>query len=432
MIRIPSMKNHSTTPVRWAYLLQETVLILVFSYFLFAAFSTLGLIRPLTLQITAVLLTLVVVGYLFTRPAIPAGWVLPVFAAFIVMLISSVFALDPPRSLYETWITAVSFFTFFFLFTMIRRGLPAELIIKALLVVGVMFMIWGWIPAIAWYRQWLAAEPGRWLPSLTFRLDIPNVMAVMMYMMSLLAISRLLYTPDRFPASSWRVYSLSGLALLYLSSSRGGWVGTAAGLFSIGLLSFYYQKERWLAAWTWFRARRRLQFLIIPGALVAMTALGYLLFKQATHSTHPAFFSARWYLWEPAWLAFLDHPLTGIGLYNYPSYYFQVHSTPPNVYFLHAHSMYFEILMSSGILGFAAFVWLMVVLLARLVESSQERRALRARPGECRRLRPGRPAGARHLRQRPPPVPVGMFILMAALAAALSGGTAQPAQPLNP
>jgi O-antigen ligase len=319
-----------------------------------------------------VLFSLAAVAFLWMKPVIRPRWALPVLAVVAAMLVATLFALQPGRSLGEASNYFTAFFAFFLFSELIRRRLPAELVIKALLIVGAMLMLWGWMPAVAWYADWLATHPGAWFPDVTFRLPVPNMMAVLINIMTLLGLARLLFSNHWGTRILLALFCLSGFGLIYLSSSRGGWVGTAAGLTCLALLSYRYQRQGWLSAWHWIRSRKVLGVFLLLVALLVMVAGGWLLYKQATHSTHPAFFSARGYLWRPAWQAFLDHPITGIGLGGYLNYYFQFHSSPPSHFFAHAHNIYLDMLHSSGLLGLTAFAWLVVSLARKMYQRMQQ------------------------------------------------------------
>ena len=78
--------------------------------------------------------------------------------------------------------------------------------------------------------------------------------------------------------------------------------------------------------------------------------------------------SHRYQYWQVAWRAFTSSPLHGIGPGTY-RYYWEAHTTPAHAEFiLNAHSLWFETLAETGIVGwallagfFAAVVWFGIV-----------------------------------------------------------------------
>jgi len=68
---------------------------------------------------------------------------------------------------------------------------------------------------------------------------------------------------------------------------------------------------------------------------------------------------SRLEIWAVAWQVFLDHPLTGIGIGNFQTYYLQ--HAPPNALepaATHAHNLFVHVLAEAGLLGLLGFLLL--------------------------------------------------------------------------
>ncbi|NMC80602.1 MAG: O-antigen ligase family protein, partial [Chloroflexi bacterium] len=181
-------------------------------------------------------------------------------------------------------------------------------------------------------------------------------------LMLMMAAARLLATRQMASRVFLSLWILSALGLLYLTSSRGGWLGTAAGLACLGMLAFRNFRSRWFSLWEWLRHRRALLSLLAVIALAGAAAVAYLLYRQAMQPTHGSLFGSRAEFWGPAWNAFLQSPLLGKGPYTFISLYLQANSVPPKLLFVYAHNIYLDVLSGSGILGLAAFLWLVVAI----------------------------------------------------------------------
>ncbi len=85
----------------------------------------------------------------------------------------------------------------------------------------------------------------------------------------------------------------------------------------------------------------------------------------------------RWELWGIALQMFLDRPLLGVGPDNFRLLYGRYGNLPDWDWSYHAHSMYLETLAAGGLLGAAAFLWLLVcwIRLSALTLSAARRRA---------------------------------------------------------
>jgi hypothetical protein len=259
----------STSNIRWRYLLAEVVLILLFSYMIFFASPHHGLYTPVYLGITAAILTVLALFYLLAASPPDPRLALPVVAVVAVLVLTSLTSIDPRRSIAEAWLIAIPFFLAFVLLEFGRRGLPAELVAKSLLIAGALLMLLSWTQAFFWYRGWLADFPGQWLPSVTYRLPAPNFLAVMFNLLLMLALARLFQPQAALSRMLLIAYSLSACGLLYLTSSRGGWIGTAAGFACLALLLLRFGRDRLQPLWLRVQPLLKSRVLLLGAVLAA-------------------------------------------------------------------------------------------------------------------------------------------------------------------
>jgi len=359
------------------YLLQEAFLILVGAYLLIFASTHNGLVDPTILAVSAGLFSLFALAWLIRgqSASIPAGMAGCIF--LLVLVITSFTSMDPHRSFTETWLIALAFSLYAGTQELVRRGWPAELFYKVILVLTAIVMGLTWMEVGGWYAAWLSANPGQWLPDIAFRLNLPNFMGVFLNLTLMLAIPRLAVTRSTFGKILLALWILSALGLVYLSSSRGGWLGLAAGL---AFLAWIEARRFFPRIKQFIKALRPVVLMVLVLVLLIMAAgAGYLLYRQTLQPTHTSnFLESRNYLWIPAWNAFINHPLVGQGPFTFVSSYLVTNSVPPSQLFVYAHSIYLDVLSSSGLLGGAAFLFLLFSLYRVL------KRGLASPPGEQR------------------------------------------------
>lgn len=360
--------SKSTENVMMGYLLKELVLILAISYLVFFASTHNGIVNPITLAISAGFFSILLVIWLLRKSYSSIRWVESAVLIFLgVTFITCLTSIDPRRSLVEFWLLGVSFFLFFITAELVRSGWPAELIVKCLLVVGSLVMLFAWIEFGLWYSQWLNASSGKFLPDVTYRLAVPNFMGVVINILLMMSLARLFSARDLVGRIVLSVFVISGIALIFLSSSRGGWIGTGGGLLVLGI--FLNQKHRDKVIYLQRMVLQKRLFLgiaLLIGAAVLVGG-GLLLYKQTLHPTHSSILSARKGFWGPAWNGFIASPWFGQGPYTFISLLSQTISIPPFGLFVYSHSIYLDVLSGSGILGFLAFMWMAVVFIRELI-----------------------------------------------------------------
>ncbi|MDP8256601.1 MAG: glycosyltransferase [Candidatus Alcyoniella australis] len=144
--------------------------------------------------------------------------------------------------------------------------------------------------------------------------------------------------------------SLPILLALFFTYARSAWVGLFCGALFLG-----YQ-----------RGRRALMTLLLVGVGVGLvlSLASPSLQRRVMSMGRTGVNLERILTWESTVRMIQDHPLTGVGPRNYRT------SIPPyredyNISFTssaHAHNIYLQVPAEYGLLGLAAFVWLMVAI----------------------------------------------------------------------
>jgi O-antigen ligase len=143
------------------------------------------------------------------------------------------------------------------------------------------------------------------------------------------------------------ITAIGGLWALWLTYSRGAWLGLAAALAAgFGLLS---------------RHRRLTAALILAGALAVIGLLGLLLAPGRFGADETAL--RRIYIWEAALRMIRDRPLTGVGLDNF-LYVYRERYMPPEAWqepdISHPHNIVLDFWVRLGIGGVFALGLLQV------------------------------------------------------------------------
>jgi len=371
--------NRSTS----SYLFRETILIILLGYFLLIGGTLNGLVQFRLNVISSALIAIIAAAWmgcrLYRREHLPrTGLGLPIIAFLVAQLIATALSADPRRSLGNTWLIAFYALTFYLLVDLLRYGWPAELLVKSLLVVSSIVVALGLIEIGQWYADWFAiggrAHP---FPPVTLRvrafLGHGNFAAGFLNLLIPLALTRFIWTRDRIPRLLLALWLVAALVIVFFSSSRGGWLGTATVLvttFSLLALSSspkgsLNRLRRWICSRWW---------LVVPlgcGLALVVTGTTWLGFRQLQHPSHGPILFARRDFWLTAWRAFQSSPLWGVGPFTYGTQFMKYTSVPPRFLFAHAHSYLFNLAAETGLIGLASFGWLIVAILRALGQSWQ-------------------------------------------------------------
>jgi len=350
-----------TRSTSFGYLLREMTLIVIFcGLFLFAnTWRVLADYQVIRVGVSILTLAVLIWGWLILRKRIPtpAPLIGPVLIFLTCYSLAALTSIDPRRSIDEVWVTAMYCFVFLGVAQLVTLGWPREVFVKALLIAGAILAGVAWWVAVIWYRGWLSAMPGIWVPEIAFRLPLANGLATFLNLLTLAAMARLATTKTWIPRLLLGGWIVSALGLSYLTASRGGWLGLAAGLGCLLLLGLW-KTGGWLAVqrgWQWVRQHLLIALIGATLGLILLIGGARLALRQVKNPTKTDVQDARTEFWVPAWRVFTEKPFLGQGPLTFGSAYLRINSVPPYGFFPHAHSIPFNLLAETGVVGTVGF-----------------------------------------------------------------------------
>ncbi|MBC8100649.1 MAG: O-antigen ligase family protein, partial [Armatimonadetes bacterium] len=232
-----------------------------------------------------------------------------------------------------------------------NRAIAKILVIDGLLLSGVLIL---WAGSLQLYTAvsngW--RFPGFFgLPRPISLTGNPNFYASVLIMLLACVIGRWVTARRLWMRGLLALYGGIALVHLFLTYSRGGWLGGAA-LFGVGL----WLSLEGVPIMTRFRGlRRSVQALLILVGALAIGLVGTVSVLIIGSLDDPGrTVGLRTYLWEVALTMFSRQPLTGSGVSTYSKALRELISTPPVTPHIHAHNLALHALAEMGILGLVA------------------------------------------------------------------------------
>ncbi|MDO8671274.1 MAG: O-antigen ligase family protein [Dehalococcoidia bacterium] len=174
----------------------------------------------------------------------------------------------------------------------------------------------------------------------------PNALSLFLGRSAPMLVALALFYPARGGTGRRVLYALGSLAVLaclYITYSRGAWLGIAAALVFVALI----------------RGRR---YVLWTGGVVVCALLALIPLVGVDRLLSRTASMGRLYLWQSALAMIRDHPFMGVGLdnflYQYPRYILKEAWAEPNV--SHPHNIVLDFWTRIGVLGVAALVWLQI------------------------------------------------------------------------
>jgi len=298
----------------------------------------------------------------------------PLWALGISWGIAAVFGSSPRVSFEFVWVTFFHIILFFILIDLMQNG-HTLWVFEGLFMAGGIVVMLGALEMVMWYFALppLSSSPVGWLdlagyiiPPAIHELSVPlnynnptGAYAIVLIPLVLAGSSTVTQADLRW---GLRVLAAGLLAVAILTQSRGTYLGVVAMVSLMGLLWLLRPETR-------ARFPHRIQPLIAPRVLLVLAGVGALLAVLVlyqiilTPSPPNPNDVARISLWYSATRMFEDHPLTGVGPFqfmgqrlNYGEWDFSYDYLPLN----HPHNLLFTALSEGGILLLLASTWVLV------------------------------------------------------------------------
>lgn len=282
---------------------------------------------------------------------------IPILVLVIVYVLAISFSPCPLESI---WILKklAPFGLFFLLANSLASQVKKSRLINIWLLGTIIASVW---TVIEYFRG--ASRPGGFFGPITFGYFAPMFLGVSLSLIGLKDYKR----TSILSAAAFTI----GLIALFLTSTRGAWIGFIAGL---GL--FFIIKRKWLFLATSAVALVLMVFVLsayFPNSGLGETVRSLLrpFDKQVPRVVGSNL--RRLYKWKASWEMFKVHPLFGIGPYRFeeelPNYLSKEVKAEifQHVSYSHAHSIYFDYLATMGIMGFSGLFFFLITVFRLLV-----------------------------------------------------------------
>ncbi len=305
---------------------------------------------PTTLLEHAILLTVVVFAVETFRQGSRLEWRTPfTWPAALFILAGAISVVVAPSrrdalGLYRAYFLEP--IAFFFIVAMVAREVRRALLVlaglgAATLVVGLANAVVV-LQAIAHHRLDLAGTP----PVVIYQTS--NAVALFLLPIIAVAASVLVYGRDRRVRWLSAAYLVLAVPSFLLTFSRGGYLALLGVAVGLALAS-----------------RRRWQLLAIALGVTVVFALIPPITIRIAHELNPAdpnnTLVGRSYLWRATWQMLQHYPITGAGLAGFETRLGPYWNATHTDRFIYPHNIVLNFWSVTGLLGLAAFLWLLVV-----------------------------------------------------------------------
>jgi len=255
-----------------------------------------------------------------------------------------------------------------------NAGLRRVALTGLLIITGLVLLLAA-LETYAVYNDFWQSTGAISLPPLPYRfigiLGHPNALMGLVNLFAPLALVYLFQIKSRLVKALSVAWLLLFLAAIPFSSSRGGWMGAAAGL---GLLALWgvclwkpWQKLRKLPKWGWGLVGIG-GMAVLAGGLLAAYKFWVAFAAHPSHGS--SLFGGRSEMWNAAWLLFRQNLLTGVGPGRYAFGFIEVmSSTPPAYWPSHSHGLMVQTAAEFGLIGLLIGISLLIALIVWAIAS---------------------------------------------------------------
>ena len=231
--------NRITFSPKGQNLLKEAVVFLTISIFIFVFGFTYSLTQYRIVFFLAGFLTLLGAVWLLTGQKATTPLKPFIFLWLAAYAASVILSIDPRRSLTQTFLMLIGIFLFLLTYDLVSRGWDIDLFLKAFLYVGVIIIIFSLFEAGSWYMRWISNNPGQWFPDITYRLGTTNLITPFLLFTFHGGLLLFIKSKKKTIRIGLAIIMFLAMLVLYLTSSRGSWLGLFFGLIVWGLYFFF-------------------------------------------------------------------------------------------------------------------------------------------------------------------------------------------------
>ena len=317
-------------------------------------------------EVTAILLVLFVLAGIMWLLQVIRGGIhmlltsldLSLAVVWLAVLITTVFSLDPSRSWRVTAYWTAFVVAFYIIVLAVRSGWRAANLIRAYLIVLLIYIAVGYLELLSWLAMRLSSDGLLPIGGSVIRVaglaNNPNPFAALLAVGIVLALASYLDRPTGRRRWPFLIWLIAAAPMVVLHGSRNGWLATAAGL--AGLLLFS-QLRRFSPDLPPRRSWLKIAgFMIV--ALAITLGLALVLRPHTVNLFAGSGYANRSIFWRVAVETWLANPITGQGPGTYASAFLGSVNVPFEPLFVAAHSFWFDTLAEMGLVGTAAFVFL--------------------------------------------------------------------------
>jgi putative inorganic carbon (hco3(-)) transporter len=260
------------------------------------------------------------------------------------------------------WYVAAYIGVWYMLYDLIaNNALSRDTLVDGLLICGLVVLIFGFIQSRNWFIVSLPLILSRTIP---FGLPRPvstfgnaNTLANFLIVLIPFALTRAVSARLLFGRIVMGIYALLALLLLFLTYSRGGWLGMVAGLFIWAVLLLAQRNllsPKGLTLWWGGKTSRNRSIILAAAALSGVVAIAVLMIFVSSLNAGGRTADLRTYIYDTAITMFTEKPLTGHGLFTFGRGLTRLQSVPPTTPHNHAHNAPLHIAAEMGVAGLVA------------------------------------------------------------------------------
>jgi len=292
----------------------------------------------------------------------------PIIFLLGTTIISVIVSQNSWASATEIYYWGLYLITFVALVSFRSCGWSQENMLRVYLVVGGLFIAVKIIPFFQWFYLWLVNIPSIFPPVLMYRPNAPNLAGGVANLVLFISGGLLISQSRPKKRIPYAIIMFGACFLLWVSSSRGAWIGFLGGLSFMGFLYISEHKQKTLKLWN-----NNKWFVILGGAVfsVGLVWIVSFIIERIANGISP-----RVEMWKLAITLIKTKPLFGIGLYSYGRFANGLTSLSPFQVFAHSHNIFINILVEQGVVGLIGFLIVAAVIIKYYVKEFESTKSL--------------------------------------------------------